>query len=291
MDGVATGLHHGGGLVALGVALIEVVEPEAAELLVLERADIGVPEDDAVSGAGDRRVVGHLAVVLAVGALHEQVSEQARVLQVVVVPPLNATAVPRVRDLAVAAAADVGRVIQERERDRLVRVRRPGSAAVELVLLLLDGADHVDSVESDHRAGTPEPAVAGKEPRLVPDDRAAAGEGGIEPGELLVGGVPVLGDEAVVLEEVVDRAAELVAARLRDDARQQPGSTDVLGRDTPGQHLLLLDDLGVQIGAERAADAVGDVDAVDVVEVVARNARVAADVAVVEARLGGGVAG
>ena len=73
-----------GGLVALGIALVEIVEPEAAELLVLERAGVGVAEDDAVPRTRHRRVVGDLAVVLAVGAFDEQVAEQARVPQVAV---------------------------------------------------------------------------------------------------------------------------------------------------------------------------------------------------------------
>ena len=73
-----------GGLVALGIALVEIVEPEAAELLVLERAGVGVAEDDAVPRTRHRRVVGDLAVVLAVGAFDEQVAEQASVPQVAV---------------------------------------------------------------------------------------------------------------------------------------------------------------------------------------------------------------
>ena len=274
-----------GRLVALGVALVEVVEPEAAELLVLERAHVGVAEDDGVARTRQRRVVGDLAVVLAVRALDEEAAEQPRVLQVIVVAALHAAAVARVRDLAVAAPADLGRVVQEREPEGVVRGRSPRGAAVELVLPFLDRADHVDSVEGDDGFVLPQAAVAAEEPRLVDRERAAAGERRVEPGELLVGGVAVLGDEAVVLEEVVDRAADPVGARPGDDVRQQPRGADVLRRDAAGQHLLLLDDLGVEVGAERAAHAVGDVDAVDVVEVVARHAREAADVGVVQARL------
>lgn len=167
--------------------LFEVVEPEPAELLVRERADVRVAEDDGVPRTGHRRVVGDLAVVLAVGALDEQVAEQAGVLQVVVVAALHAAAVARVRHLAIAAAADLGRVVQEREPERVVRGRRPGAAGVELVLLLLHRADDVDAVESDDRVVAPEAAVAAEEPGLVGDDRAAAGERRIEPRELLVG--------------------------------------------------------------------------------------------------------
>ena len=149
VKGVPAGLHDRGRLVAVGVALVEVVEPEAAELLVRERADVGVPEDDAVARTRHRRVVGHLAVVPAVGALDEQVPEQAGVLEVIVVAALHAAAVARIRHVPVAAAADLGRVVQEGEPERLVRARCPRPAGVELVLLLLDRADHVDPVEGD----------------------------------------------------------------------------------------------------------------------------------------------
>ncbi len=291
MNRVPAELRDHRSLVALGAAPVEVVEPEAAELLVREGADVGVPEDDAVARAWHRREVGQLAVVPAVRALDEQVPEQAVVPQVVVVAPLHAAPVARVGDVAVAAAADVRGVVQEREREGVVRARRPRAAGVELVLGLLDGADDVDPVEGHDGVVARHAAIAAEEPRLVGGDGPPAGEGGVEPRALLVGGVAVLGDEAVVLKEVVDRAGELVGARLGDDARQQPGGADVLGRDAPGQHLLLLDDLGVKVGAERAADPVGDVDAVDVVEVVARDTRVAADVAVVQAGLGRRVAG
>ena len=71
----------------------------------------------------------------------------------------------------------------------------------------------------------------------------------------------------------------------------RPGVPDVLGRDATGEDLLLLDDLGVEVRAERPGHRVGDVDAVEVVEVVARHAEVAADVAVVDARLRRRVAG
>ena len=114
---------------------------------------------------------------------------------------LHAAAVARVGHVPVAAAADRGRVVQEREPERLVRARRPRPAGVELVLLLFDRADHVDPVEGDDGVVAAEAAVAAEEPRVVRDDRAAAGKRRVEPRELLVGRVAVLGDEAVVLEE------------------------------------------------------------------------------------------
>ena len=94
----------------------------------------------------------------------------------------------------------------------------------------------------------------------------------------------VLGDEAAVLEEVVGRAVEGVAARLGDDVRDQARRADELRGNGAGDDLLFLDDLGVQVRAEGAGHRVGDVDAVEVVDVVGRDADVAADVAVVEAR-------
>ena len=74
------------------------------------------------------------------------------------------------------------------------------------------------------------------------------------------------------------------------DVGDQPGRADELGRNAAGDDLLLLDDLGVEVGAERAGDRVGHVDAVEVVDVVGRDADVAADVAVVHARPRGRVA-
>src|SRR5690606_32106059 len=56
-----------------------------------------------------------------------------------------------------------------------------------------------------------------------------------------------------------------------------------------GQHLLLLDDLRVEVRAEGAGQRIGDVDAVEVVDVVRRGADDAADVGVVHTRLGGGI--
>ena len=106
---------------------------------------------------------------------------------------------------------------------------------------MFDGADHVDPVKGDDRVVVTAAAVAAEEPCLVLDDRSPAGEGGGETRELLVGRVAVRGHEAVVLEEVVQRAAEPVRARLGNDARQHPRRADVLGRDPAGQHLLLLD--------------------------------------------------
>ena len=52
----------------------------------------------------------------------------------------------------------------------------------------------------------------------------------------------------------------------------KPGRADELGRNAAGDDLLFLDDLGVEVGAERAGDRVGDVDAVEVVDVVGRDA-------------------
>ncbi len=53
----------------------------------------------------------------------------------------------------------------------------------------------------------------------------------IQEQQVLTGGIPAEyvgapGDEPVVLKQVVDRAGELVGARLGDDARQQPGRAD-----------------------------------------------------------------
>ena len=121
-------------------------------------------------------------------------------------------------------------------------------------------------------------------------NRAAEGEGAVLGRELLGAAVLVLGHQAAVLEEVVGRAVKGVAARLGDDVRDQAGRADELGRNGAGDDVLFLDDLGVEVGAEGAGDRVGHVDAVEVVDVVGRNADGAADVAVVQARARRGVA-
>jgi hypothetical protein len=134
------------------------------------------------------------------------------------------------------------------------------------------------------------PAVAAEEPGAVADDRPADGARRVERRELLIGGVLVVGHQARVLEEVVARPMVGVRARLRDHAREEARGADEFGGNAPREDLLLLDDLGVQVGTERPADRIGDVDAVEIVVVVARHPEVAADVGVVDARLGGGVA-
>ena len=53
----------------------------------------------------------------------------------------------------------------------------------------------------------------------------------------------------------------------------RPDAPTYFRRDAAGDDLLFLDDLGVQVGAERAGDRVGDVDAFEVVEVVGRRRR------------------
>src|SRR5690606_16400947 len=93
--------------------------------------------------------------------------------------------------------------------------------------------------------------------------------------------VLVVGNQAVVLQVVVDRAMELVATGLGDDLRDQARAAGILGGNAAGEHLLLLDDLGVEVGTEGAGQRVGDVDAVQEVDVVARATDRAADVGVV----------
>ena len=117
-----------GGLVALGIALVEIVEPEAAELLVLERAGVGVAEDDAVPRTRHRRVVGDLAVVLAVGAFDEQVAEQARVPQVAVAVtvapgtgrPASSVAATRIIPVVVTCAGAGAAVVASSSASRAV---------------------------------------------------------------------------------------------------------------------------------------------------------------------------
>src|SRR3546814_18127712 len=62
------------------------------------------------------------------------------------------------------------------------------------------------------------------------------------------------------------------------------------GGDAAGQHLLLLDDLGVEVRAGDAVQRIGDVDAVEVVDIVRRDADIATDIGIVHARLRGGIA-
>src|SRR3546814_3048517 len=71
---------------------------------------------------------------------------------------------------------------------------------------------------------------------LFLDDRTAEGDRGVERGKAR--GLPVLvvGDQAVVLQVVVDRAVELVATGLGDHLRHQARAAGVLGGDAAGQH-------------------------------------------------------
>src|SRR5204863_4745334 len=76
--------------------------------------------------------------------------------------------------------------------------------------------------------------------------------------------------------------------RLGDDRRDQARRAGVFSRDAARDDVLLLDDLGVQIGAERAGDRIGHVDALEVIEVVGRDSEVVAgdDVLPVHSRPG-----
>jgi hypothetical protein len=137
------------------------------------------------------------------------------------------------------------------------------------------------SIEADDVVLPVRVAVAAKRPQPVADDGSAKRDGAVLRGELLGARVLVLADERAVLEEVVDRPVRRVAARLCDDVGDQPRRPDELGRNSAGDHLLFLNDLGVQVGAKGTRDRVGHVDAVEVVEVVARHPELAKDVAVV----------
>ena len=276
---------------AFRVALVDQVLAEAAALLVGEDARVGRTIDDRVRLLAERRQVGDVAVVLVIRRFDQRRTLKPRVVQAPVVAALDAGAVAGVGQVAIAAAADVRRIVDEHEADRVAARRRVGALDVALILLVLDRAHELLRIERRDVVFTLEPAVAAEEPGAVAVDRAAGGERGVERRELLVDRVLVLGDETGVLEEVVGRTVEGVAARLGDDAREQAGRANELGRDAAGQNLLLLDDLGIEVRTESAADRVGDVDAVEVVEVVARHADVAADVAVVDPRLRRRVAG
>ncbi len=270
---------------ALGVALIDDVLAEPAKLLVGQRADVGRSIDDRVRHVADRREVGDLTVVHVVGRLNQHRTLQPQIVEAVVVSALHPRAVARVGEVAVAAAADVGRIVEEREAHRVVAGGRPRALGVALILLVLDGAQEFVGVEAGHIVFALELSVAPEEPGAIADDRPAERAGGVVGRERLQFGVLVLGNEGVVLEEVVGRPVEEVAARLRDHRREQPRRADVLGRNAAGEDLLFLDDLGVQVRTKRAGDRIGHVDAVEVIEVVARDAEIAADVAVVDPRL------
>src|SRR5690606_17180283 len=128
-----------------------------------------------------------------------------------------------------------------------------------------------------------------EEPQFVPDNRAAQRECCIEGRETAVLQVLVVGNQTVALRVVIYRSVKFITAGLRYHARYQSLATFILRVDAAGDYLLLLDDLGVEVGAKGARQVVRDVDAVDVVDVVGRRScRVAVginDVAVVHARL------
>ncbi len=200
-------------------------------------------------------------------------------------------AVAGVGDVAVAPAGDLGGVAQVGEAHQVVAGGGPAGLGKALVLGVVHRPQELVGVEGRHFILAVGVAVAAEEPRLVAEDRATEGVSVVLGGELLGRAVLVLGHQVAVLEEVVGRAVEGVAARLGDDVRDEAGGADELGRDAAGDDLLLLDDLGVQVGAEGAGDRVGHVHAVEVEDVVGRDADGAADVAVVHARARGRIAG
>ena len=136
-------------------------------------------------------------------------------------------------------------------------------------------------------------AEAAEGPGLVLQQRAADGERRVGGVEARIRVVFVRANQVVVLEEVIGRAGVVVRPRLGDDGRDQARGADVFGRDAAGDDLLLLDDFGVQVGAKRAGDRVGDVDAFEVIEVVGRHAEVVVGLNVlpVHARTRRGVTG
>ena len=272
------------------IALIDQVASVAPELLVRQRAHIRAGEEDVIARFADRREVRHLAVVLEEARLEERVAGDAGVVARVTVAALLARAIAFIEDVAFAPAGNVRRVVQEREADDVVLCRPPRALRETLVLLVGDRAQVLVRVERRHIIVALHVAVAAEEPCLVADRRTANRERRVLRRELFSGAVLVLGDEAAVLEEVVPRAGEGVAARLGDDVRDEAGRPGVLGGDAAGDHLLLLDDLGVQVRPERAGDRVGHVDPVEVVQVVGGNPEFTTDVAVVEARARRGIA-
>src|SRR5690606_1745114 len=219
-----------------------------------------------------------------------QVAPVAAVLQLVVVAALLAGHVAVVEGGRVARTADIGRVVEEGGDQAVVLGDLPGGLEERVARVALHRAHRGARGRVKHVVFAVLLLVRGEEPQLLLDDRAAQGEGGVVGGEAAGLAVFVLGDQVVVLQVVVDRAVPLVATGLGDHLGDQARAAGVLGGHAAGDDLLLLDDLGVEVRTEGAGVVVGDVDAVDQVDVVGGAAAGAADVAVVDAGLGRRVA-
>ncbi len=279
----------------VGRALGDQLGPRAAELDDRGRRrgarEVGTPEEDVVADVVVGRRVAQLAVVVGVGGLeHEVAAEQVVVAGVEPVAPLVA------RHRAVGQDGEVGAAVALEGVGQIGDAQQVGIGDVPADLaepLLLVGGDvaQVHAGGVGHGLLAVEQPVAGEEPGLVLHDRPAEGDGGVVGREVRVRAVLVVGDQVVVLEVVVGRAGEGVAAALGDDVGDQARSALELGRQAAGQDRLLLDDLGVQVGAEGAGVAVGDVDALDVVDVVGGLADDTVDVREVDARADRRVAG
>ncbi len=276
---------------ALGAANVLGVGPEPAALFVGERGTRPGPVLDRVRRVPNHGQIGQLAVVLRVGRVDEQRADQPLVVEPPAIATLHARPVLRVGDVPLDASAEVTGIVEEGQRHGVVRRRPPGALHVALVLLVVHRAEELLRVERRDVVVARQTPVAGEEPGAIGQDRPAEGERRVERREHVRLRILVGGRKVVVLEEVVGRSAVAVRPRLGDDVGEQPRCARVLGRDGAREHLLLLDDFRVQVRAERPRLAVGHIDAVEVVEVVARHADVAADVAVVETGLGRRVAG
>ena len=149
-------------------------------------ARVGRAIDDRVRLLADRRQVGDVAVVLVIRRFDQRRALKARVVQAPVVAALDAGAVAGVGQVAIAAAADVRRIVDEHEADRVAARRRVGALGVALILLVLDRAHELLRIERRDVVFTLEPAVAAEEPGAVAVDRAADGERRVERRELLV---------------------------------------------------------------------------------------------------------
>src|SRR5690606_13713234 len=263
----------------------------AAALLAFGQASRRVEVGDVVARLVlHRRDVGQLALVGEAVDVQQQVAPVAAVLQLVVVAALLAGHVAVVEGGRVARTADIGRVVEEGGDQAVVLGDLPGGLEERVARVALHRAHRGARGRVKHVVFAVLLLVRGEEPQLLLDDRAAQGEGGVVGGEAAGLAVFVLGDQVVVLQVVVDRAVPLVATGLGDHLGDQARAAGVLGGHAAGDDLLLLDDLGVEVRTEGAGVVVGDVDAVDQVDVVGGAAAGAADVAVVDAGLGRRVA-
>ncbi|MNE25397.1 hypothetical protein D3C80_1187260 [compost metagenome] len=224
--------------------------------------------------------------MLEVVGIKQQIAPGAIVLDLVVVAALLASVVATVDDARRVLSVNRGGIVEERRRQTVVLSHLPGQLGEAVVLLAFNATRAFASgrVGNGNFVFTIFLLVRTEEPQTILQDRAAQGKGGVVGRETSRGVVLVLSNQVVILHVVVERTVPLVTTRLGDNARNQAGTAAVFSGHAADDDLLFLDDFRVEVGAEGARDRIGDVDAVQIIEVVRRGANGAVDVRIVDAR-------